>query len=120
MKTREKILDYVRKKPLATAEDITGVLGINHETVIASLSALKRKGKLRATASWPHKYAVLPKKPVKKDNGQEIMDYVDTLKRENQELRAEHNRLRGELSECQRKLARLAQKLVRETLYGKG
>jgi predicted ArsR family transcriptional regulator len=55
MKTKEKILDYVRKKPMVTAEQITGELGINHETVIASLSSLKRKGKVRATDSWPTK-----------------------------------------------------------------
>lgn len=119
MKTREKILDYVKKKPMATAEEITGGLGINHETVIASLSSLKRKGKVRATASWPTKYMVRPKKPVKVDNEQDLMDYVDKLNRENQELKAENNRLRGELNECRGKLARLAQRIVRQNIYGK-
>ena len=118
MKTREKILDYVRKKPMVTAEEITGGLRINYETVIASLSSLKRKGKVRATDSWPAKYVVLPRKPIKVDNGQDFMEYVGKLHRENQELRAENNRLRGELSECRRKLARLAQRIVRQNIYG--
>ena len=118
MKTREKILDYVRKKPMATAEEITGGLGINHETVIASLSSLKRKGKVRATDSWPAKYVVLPRKPVERDNGQGFMDYVEELNRENQELKAENNRLRGELNEYRGKLARLAQRIVRQNIYG--
>ena len=119
MKTREKILHYVRKKPMATAEEITGGLGMNHGTVIASLSSLKRKGEVRATDSWPTKYVVLPKKPVKGNNGQGFMDYVEELNRENQELRAENNRLRGELSECRRKLSKLAQRIVSETIYGR-
>lgn len=45
MKTKERILDYVRKEPMSTAGDITGKLGINYETVIASLRTLKKKGK---------------------------------------------------------------------------
>jgi len=61
---------------------------------------------------------VLPRKPIKVNNGQDLMDYVDKLNRENQELRAENNRLRGELSECRRKLARLAQRIVRQNIYG--
>ena len=119
MKTRERILDYVRKKPMVTAEEITGGLGIHYETVLASLSSLKKKGKVKATDSWPAKYVVLPKKPVRGDNGQDFMDYVEKLNREYHGLKAENNRLRGELSECRRKLARLAQRIVRETIYGK-
>lgn len=119
MKTREKILDYVRRKPMATVDQISGELGMNYKTVIASLSTLKRKRKVKATDSWPTKYVVLPKKPVKVNNEQDLMDYVDKLDRENQELKAEINRLRGELNECRRKLGKLAQRIVRETLYGK-
>jgi predicted transcriptional regulator len=37
MKTREKVLEYVKKKPMSTAEEITEGLGMNHETVIAYL-----------------------------------------------------------------------------------
>ena len=118
MKRREKILDYVKKKPMSTAEEITGGLDINYETVMASLSSLKRRGKVRATDSWPTKYVVLPKKPVKGDNGQGFMDYVEELNRENQELRVENNRLRGELNEFRGKLARLAQRIVRQNIYG--
>jgi predicted transcriptional regulator len=118
MKKREKILDYVRKKPMATVEEITGELGINYRTVIASLSTLERKGKVKVTDSWPAKYVVLPKKPIR-DDGQGLLDYVEGLNRENQELKAEINRLRGELNECRRKLGKLAQRIVRETLYGK-
>lgn len=118
MKTREKILDYLKKEPMATAEEITGGLGINYETIIASLNSLKRKGKVKATGSWPTKYGVPPKKPIKVDNGQEFIDYVDKLHRENRELKAENNRLRGELSECRSKLARLAQRIVRQNIYG--
>jgi sugar-specific transcriptional regulator TrmB len=116
MKTREKILDYLEKKPMATTEEITGGLGINYETIIGSLNSLKRKGKVKATASWPTKYVVSPKKPVKVDNGQDFMDYVDKLHRENRELKAENNRLRGELNEYRRKLARLAQRILRENI----
>jgi sugar-specific transcriptional regulator TrmB len=118
MKTRENILDYVRKKPMATAEEIGGGLGINYETVIASLSSLESKGKVRSTDSWPPKYVVLPKKPVQANNGQDLMDYVGMLNRENQGLKAENNRLRGELNEYRGKLARLAQRIVRETIHG--
>ena len=120
MKTREKILHYVRKKPMATAEEITGGLGINHGTVIASLSSLKRKGEVRATDSWPTKYVVLPRKPAKVNNGQDFdfMDYVEKLNREYRELKAENNRLRRELNEYRRKLATLAQRIVRQNIYG--
>jgi len=119
MKTREKILDYVKKKPMSTAEEITGGLDINYETVIASLSSLKRKGKVRATDSWPAKYVIPPKKPIKMNNGQDFWGYVDKLNRENQELKTENNRLRGELNECRRKLSKLAQRIVSETIYGR-
>ena len=121
MKTREKILDYVRKKPMATAEEITGGLGINHETIIASLNSLKREGKVKATDSWPIKYAVLPKKPIKGNNGQsfmDFMDYVEEINRKCKELKAENNRLRAELEECRRKLVKLAQRIVRQNIYG--
>jgi len=118
MKTREKILDYVKKKPMATAEEITGGLGINYETVIASLNSLKRKGKVRATDSWPAKYGLPPKKPIKVNNGQDLIDYVDSLNRECQELKTENNRLRNELDECHRKLVKLAQRIVRQNIYG--
>ena len=103
---------------MVTAEEITGGLRINYETVIASLSSLKRKRKVRATDSWPAKYMVLPRKPVNVNNGQDFMEYLDKLHRENQQLRAENNRLRGELNEYRRKLAKLAQRIVRENIYG--
>lgn len=66
MKTREKILDYVMKKPMATAEEITVVLGINYQTVVTSLSTLKKTGKVKATDSWPAKYVVAHKETRKK------------------------------------------------------
>ncbi len=37
MKTKEKILEYVEKKPIGTAEEITEGLGMNHETVLIYL-----------------------------------------------------------------------------------
>ena len=120
MKTKEKILDYVMKKPMATAEEITDGLRIGHRTVVMSLSTLSRRGKVRATDSWPTKYVVPAKKSVKGDEGQQdLVDYIERLNRENQELSAEINRLHGELNECQRKLSKLAQRIVRETIYGK-
>jgi sugar-specific transcriptional regulator TrmB len=119
MTTKEKILEYVRKKPMSTAEEITGELSINYHTIIASLSTLKRTGKVKATDSWPIKYAVPPKKPIKGGNGQGFMDYLEELNRKYEELKAENNRLRGELGECQRKLMRLAQRIVRQDIYGK-
>jgi hypothetical protein len=70
---------------------------------------IKEKGKVRATDSWPAQYAVLPKKPIKVDNGQDFVNYMEKLKRENHELKAENSRLRGGLDECRRKLAGLAQ-----------
>ena len=118
MKTREKILEYVRKKPMSTVEEITGRLGINYETVIASLNTLKRRGKIKATDSWPPKYAVLPKKNIKGNNGQGFVDYSDKIKREYNEVKAENNRLRAELDECHRKLVKLAQRIVRQDIYG--
>ena len=119
MKTKEKIQDYVLKKPMATSEEITDELGINHQTVMTALSTLSRKGKGKVTDSWPTQYVVPPKKPVKGDDGQDLVDYIEGLNRENQELRAEINRLHGELNECQRKLSKLALRIVRETIYGK-
>ena len=118
MTTKEKILEYVRKKPMSTAEEITGGLSINFKTVIASLNTLRRKGKVKATDSWPIKYAVPPKKPIKGGNGQGFMDYLEELNRKYEKLKAENNRLRCELGECQRKLVRLAQRIVRENIYG--
>lgn len=120
MKTKEKILDYVVKKPMATAEEITDELGINHQTVVTSLSTLSRNGKVKATDSWPTKYVVPPKTPMMGDDGQQdLVDYIERLNRENQELKAEINRLHGESNECRRKLSQLAQRIVRETIYRK-
>ena len=93
-------------------------VGINYETTIASLNTLKKKGKVKANDSWPIKYTALPKKPGRWDDGQEIMDHFDRLTRENRELTAEINRLRGELNESRRKLARLAQRIVRQDIFG--
>jgi sugar-specific transcriptional regulator TrmB len=117
VKTREKILDYVRKKPMATAKEISTGLGINHDTIVATLNTLKRKGKVKEADSWPVKYVILPKKPIKV-NDQDFVDYVQKLDRELHELREENNRLRNELSECRGKLARLAQRIVRQEIYG--
>jgi DNA-binding transcriptional ArsR family regulator len=120
MKTKEKILDYLAKKPMATVEDITGELGMSHQTVATSLSTLRKRGKVKATDSRPAKYVVPLEKPVKGNDGQQNFGgRIDGLDRENQELRGEVNRLHGELNECRRKLSKLAQRIVRETLYGK-
>ena len=118
MKTREKIWDYVKKKPMSTVEQIAEGLGINHETVITSLNTMKRKGKVKATHFRPTKYAVLPKKPIKGNDGQGFMDYVEEINRKCEELKAENNRLRAELEECRRKLVKLAQRIVRQNMYG--
>jgi hypothetical protein len=118
MKTKEKILDYLRKKPMSTAEEIIGGLGIERKTVIVSLNALTRKGKVDATSTWPAKYSVLPKKPIKGDNGQGFVDYGGELTRKCDELKAENNRLRSELDECRKKLTGLAQRIVRQNIYG--
>jgi hypothetical protein len=83
-----------------------------------SLNSLKRKGKVRATDSWPAKYVFPPKKPIKVNNGQDLIDYVDSLNRECQELKTENNPLRNELDECHRKLVKLAQRIVRQNIYG--
>ena len=115
MKTREKILHYVRKKPMSTAEEITTGLGINYKTVTTLLSTLKRKGMVKATDSWPTKYELPLKETVKWDNGWDFMDYVE-LKRKYDELRAENNRLRAEVNEYRKKLARLAQRILRENI----
>jgi len=119
MKTREKILDFVTKKPMCTVEEITGELHMNHETVIASLNTLKKKGKVRVTEKWPAKYAVPPKKPIKGNDGQCFLEYVEELNRKYEQLKAENNRLRGDLQECRGKLVRLAQRIVRQDIYGK-
>jgi DeoR/GlpR family transcriptional regulator of sugar metabolism len=51
MKTKEKILDYLAKNPMATVEDITGELEISHQTVASSLITLRKRGKVKATDS---------------------------------------------------------------------
>jgi DeoR/GlpR family transcriptional regulator of sugar metabolism len=119
MKTKEKILDFVRKKPMCTVEEISAELGMHHETVIASLKTLKRKGKVNSTDTRPYKYALLPKKPMKWNAGQNYMEYVEELSRKYEEIKAENNRLRGELQEYRRKLVRLAQRIVRQDIYGR-
>jgi predicted transcriptional regulator len=119
MKTKEKILDFVKKKPMCTIEEITGKLHMNHGTIIASLNTLKRKGKVKATDTWPKRYAVPPNKPMKWNDGQGSMEYIGELNRKYEEVKAENNRLRGELQECRRKLMRLAQRIVRQDIYGK-
>jgi DeoR/GlpR family transcriptional regulator of sugar metabolism len=119
MKTKEKILDFVRKKPMCTVEEITGELHVNHETVMASLNTLKKKGKVNATEKWPAKYTVPPKKPIKGNDGKGFMEYVEELNRKYEELKAENKRLHGELQECRRKMVRLAQRIVRQDIYGK-
>lgn len=118
MKTQEKILGFVRKKPMCTVEEISGELGMQHETVIASLNTLKRKGKVNSTDTWPSKYAVLPKEPMKWNDEQDFMEYVEELNRKYEEIKVENNRLRGELQEYRRKLVRLAQRIVRKDIYG--
>jgi predicted transcriptional regulator len=119
MKTKEKILDFVKKKPMCTVEEITGELHMHHETVIASLNTLKKKGKVKETDKWPAKYAVCPKKPIKGNDGQGFVEYVEELSSKYEQLKAENTRLRGDLQECQRKLMRLAQRIVRQDIYGK-
>jgi predicted transcriptional regulator len=119
MKTKEKILDFVRKKPMCTVEEITGELHMNHATVIASLNTLKRKGKVKATDKWPAKYAIPPNKPIKGNEGQGFIEHVEKLNRKYEQLKAENTHLRGELQECRSKLARLAQRIVRQDIYGK-
>ena len=119
MKTKEKILDFVRKKPLCTVEEITGTLHMNHGKIIASLNTLKRKGKVRATDTWPKRYAVSPNRPMKLNDGQGSMGYIGELDRKYEEVKAENNRFRGELQECRRKLIRLAQRIVRQDIFGK-
>ncbi len=37
MKTKENILEYVRKKPIGAAEEIPEGLGMDHETVLVYL-----------------------------------------------------------------------------------
>ena len=120
MKTKEKILDFVMKKPMCTVGEISGELHVRHETVIVSLNTLKRKGKVKATDTWPNRYAVRPDKPMKLNNGQGFLEYIEELNRKYEEVKAENNRFRGELQECRRKLIRLAQRIVRQDIYGKG
>ena len=119
MKTKEKILEFVMKRPMCTAGDISGELHVHHETVIASLNTLKRKGKVKATDKWPKRYAVPPNKPMRWNDGQGFMEYIGELNRKYEEVKAENNCLRGELQECRRKLMRLAQRIVRQDIYGK-
>jgi len=119
MKTKEKIFDFVSEKPMCTVGEISGELHMHHETVIALLNTLKRKGKVKATDTWPKRYAVPPNKPMKWNNGQGFMEYVGELNRKYEGVKTENNRLRGELQECRRKLMRLAQRIVREDIYGK-
>lgn len=118
MKTSEKILDFVMKNPMSTAEDITAGLGINYDTIIISLNTLKRKGKVKAINSWPTKYLALIKKAIERNNGQGFEAYVEELNWKYEELKAENNRLRRELDECRRKSVGLAQRIVRENIYG--
>jgi len=47
------------------------------------------------------------------------MEYVEELNRKYEEIKAENNRLRGELQEYRRKLVGLAQRIVRQDIYGK-
>ena len=117
MKTRKKILDYVTRKPMATAKEISTELGINHDIIVATLNTLKRKGKVKEADFWPPKYVVLRKKPIRV-NGHDLVSRMEELNRELRELREENNRLRNELSECRGKLARLAQRIVRQNIYG--
>jgi predicted transcriptional regulator len=119
MKTKEKILDFVRKKPMCTVEEITGELHMNHGTILASLNTLKRKGKVKATDTWPKKYAVPSDKSTKLNDGQGFLEYIEELNRKYEEVKAENNRFRSELQECRRKLMRLAQRIVRQDIYGK-
>ena len=119
MKTKEKVLDYVEKKPMSTVEEINEGLGMNHVTVLTSLNTLKKRGKVKATHSWPAKYAVLPEKPMKGNDNRGFMDYVEELNQKYEEVKAENNRLRGELEEYRKKLSRLVQRIVRQQIYGK-
>ncbi|NIS59330.1 MAG: hypothetical protein GTO13_01075 [Proteobacteria bacterium] len=119
MKTKEKVLEYVKKKPMSTVEEITDGLGMDHGTVFTSLNTLKKRGKVKATRSWPAKYAVVPKKPIKGNDNRYLMDYVEELNQKYEEVKAENNRLRGELEEYRRKLSKLAQRIVRQQIYGK-
>jgi len=119
MKTKEKILGFVTKRPMCTVEEITGELHMNHETVIASLNTLKKKGKVKATDKWPAKYAVPPKKPIKGNDGQGFIEYLEEFSRKYEQLKAENTHLHGELQECRSKLMRLAQRIVRQDIYGK-
>jgi predicted transcriptional regulator len=119
MKTKERVLEYVKKKPMSTVEQITEGLGMNHGTVLTSVNTLKKRGKVKATHSWPAKYAVLPKKPMKGNDNRGFIDYVEELNKKYEEVKVENNRLRGELEEYRRKLSRLAQRIVRQQIYGK-
>jgi predicted transcriptional regulator len=119
MKTKEKILDFVMKKPMCTVGEISGELHMHHETVIASLNTLKRKGKVKATDAWPKRYAVPPNRTMKWNNGQGFMELVSGLNGKYSEVKAENNRLRSELQECRGKLMRLAQRIVKQDIYRK-
>jgi predicted ArsR family transcriptional regulator len=119
MKTKEKILGFVMRKPMCTVGEISGELHVHHETVISSLNTLKRKGKVKATDTWPKRYAVPPNKPMKWNHGQGFTEYVGELNRKYEQLKAENTHLHGELQECRSKLMRLAQRIVRQDIYGK-
>ena len=119
MKTKEKLLDFVRKKPMCTVDEITGELRMNHGTIMASLNALKRKGKVKSTDTWPKRYGLPPDKCMNLKNGQGFLGYIEELSRKYEEVKAENNRFRGELQECRGKLTRLAQRIVRQDIYGK-
>jgi len=83
------------------------------------LNTLKRKGKVKATDTWPKRYAVPPNKPMKWSEGQGSMEYIGELNRKYEEVKAENKHLRSELQQCRRKLTRLAQRIVRQDIYGK-
>ena len=121
MAVRKRILKYLRENPKSTADEIAEGLRINYKTVTGALSGLKQKGEVEAADSWPRRFSVAEGEPEKRDYGitvQDFMEYPIKLKREYDELKAENNRLRGELNECRRKLARLAQRIVRQNIYG--
>lgn len=116
MVVRKRILKYLRENPKSTADEIAEGLGVKQKTVTGALSALKRKGEVEATDSWPPRLSVAEGDPEKLNYGitvQDFMEYTIKLKREYDELRAENNRLRVELDDCKKKLVRLAQRVLK-------